>query len=78
MTAINDLISGLVAAVSGLRRDVDGMQRLEPQSAWRGAKASDFTLADLPNGGDYGYQTTAQEIQINVGGVVRAVGTSPV
>ena len=78
MTVLDDLIGGLVAGVKGLRRDVDALQLAEPQSVWRGTKATDFSLADLPNAGDYGYQTTAEEIQINVGGTIRALATTAV
>jgi hypothetical protein len=72
------LIDGLTTAVLGVRRDVDELRRAEPQTAWKGTKTANFTLADLPNGGDYGYQTTSNEIQINVGGAIRAIGTSAV
>ena len=47
-------------------------------SPYRGTKSSDFTTADLPQHGDYGYQTTANEIQINCNGAIRAISTSAV
>ena len=38
-----------------------------------GTKTTDFTTTDLPHHGDYGYQTTDLEVQMNCDGAVRAI-----
>lgn len=52
--------------------------RLETQeiSPYKGTKAADFAVADLPQHGDYGYQTTDSEVQMNCNGVIRAITTA--
>ncbi len=63
----------LAGKLAALERRVAALERLE-HGAWRGTSASDFSTTTLPNVGDYGYQTTAGELQMNVGGSIRAVG----
>jgi hypothetical protein len=69
-------IEKLAAEVGTLRREVARLQRLEPVGHYKGTKAADFTTADLPQPGDYGYQTTDNEVQINCNGTVRAIATA--
>ena len=69
-----DLLEALTNRIRGLSSRVDELERLEG-GAWRGASSIDFTTTTLPSPGDYGYQTTAGELQINVGGTIRAITT---
>ena len=43
---------------------------------YRGTSPVDFTTGILPNHGDYGFQTTDSEVQMNCNGVVRAITTA--
>ena len=58
-----------------LSKRVDALERMI-FSHYKGTSASDFTTAELSNLGDYGYQTTDDEIQINCAGTIRAVSTA--
>jgi len=62
-------------AINALRQQIADLQATE-YTKYRGTKASDFTTTDLPQHGDYGYQTAAAEIQFNCNGVIRAVSTA--
>ena len=42
-------------------------------SNYRGAQAGDFDTTTLPHHGDYGFQTTDNEVQMNCNGTIRAV-----
>lgn len=75
MSDLGDLLDTFTQRILTLEGRVDALERLE-HGAWRGTSASDFTTTTLPNPGDYGYQTTANELQMNVGGSIRAVGMS--
>lgn len=75
MSDVGDLLDAFTQRILALEERADALERLE-HGAWRGTSASDFTTTTLPNPGDYGYQTTANEIQMNVGGSIRAVTTS--
>lgn len=72
---VADLLETLTNEVLRLQARVDELERQE-YGAWRGTKSTDFTTTDLPNPGDYGYQTTALEVQMNIGGTVRAITTA--
>ena len=52
------------------------MQILEtqPRTKFKGTQAGDFTTTTLPHHGDYGFQSTANEFQMNCNGTIRAVG----
>ena len=45
-------------------------------SHYKGAQAGDFNTTTLPHHGDYGYQTTNNEVQMNCNGTVRAITTA--
>lgn len=62
-------------ALADLRRQVDDLTRIE-YSHYKGTKGSDFTTTDLPQHGDYGYQTADNELQFNCNGTIRAVSTA--
>ena len=62
-------------AIVNLRAQIDALQATEYQK-YRGTKAADFNTTDLPQHGDYGYQTTALEIQVNCNGTIRAITTA--
>lgn len=72
---VNDLLERMVARLTELEARIDELERLE-HGAWRGTSATDFTTGVLINPGDYGYQTTDRELQMRVGGTIRAVGMS--
>jgi len=63
----------LAKRIVALKHDIGRLQRLEPRSPYRGTKTTDFTTGDLPQPGDYGYQTTDLEVQMNCNGAVRAI-----
>ena len=54
------------------------LDRLESMrfTHYKGAQAADFNTTTLPHHGDYGYQTTDNEIQVNCYGTVRAITTA--
>ena len=62
-------------AIADLRAQIGGLQSTE-YTKYRGTKGSDFPTTDLPQHGDYGYQTADAEIQVNCNGVIRAVSTA--
>ena len=43
---------------------------------YKGTSAIDYTTTTLPHHGDYGYQTTDGEIQVNCNGTIRAISTA--
>ena len=45
----------------------------DPGSHYKGTSAIDFTTTTLPHHGDYGFQTTDNELQMNCNGTIRAV-----
>lgn len=75
MSDLGDLLDTFTQRILTLEGRVDALERLE-HGAWRGTSTGDFTTTTLPNPGDYGYQTTAGELQMNVGGSIRAVAVS--
>jgi len=68
-----DQVADLRARLSALER-----ANLGGGAGWQGISTTDFDTTTLPSPGDYGYQTTDDEIQINVGGTIRAISTSAV
>ena len=62
-------------AIADLRSQLEGLQTTE-YTKYRGTKGSDFTTTDLPQHGDYGFQTADAEIQVNCNGTIRAVTTA--
>lgn len=70
---MNDLLKRL----EELGRRLQRLERLElPREHYRGTSAIDFTTTTLPQPGDYGYQTTDNEVQMNCNGTVRAISTA--
>ena len=61
--------------IADLRARVAGLESTE-YSHYKGAQAGDFTTTTLPHHGDYGYQTTDNEVQMNCNGTVRAISTA--
>jgi hypothetical protein len=71
---VGELANYKVAFTAANRTNVfGGVSNVSP---WRGSSASDFTTTTLPYSGDYGYQSTDTELQINIGGTIRAIATS--
>lgn len=62
------------------RNVVECLNALQLNGAWRGFRTdtTDFTLAMLPNPGDYGFQAFKNELQMNVGngGIIVAFAKS--
>ncbi|MBN1250090.1 MAG: hypothetical protein JXC32_20665 [Anaerolineae bacterium] len=68
-------MNDLLRALDALRERVAALEgpRL---THYRGTSAIDFTTTTLPHHGDYGYQTTDAEIQVNCNGTIRAITTA--
>lgn len=62
-------------AIANLQAQIEALQAFE-YTKYRGTKATDFTTTNLPQHGDYGYQTADAEIQMNCNGTVRAISTA--
>ena len=75
MDSINDLFDRITARLGRLDSRV-GLLEAAEYTHWKGTSSSDFTTTTLPNPGDYGYQTSDNELQVNVGGTIRAIATS--
>ena len=65
------------AMLSALQQRIAALESME-YSHYKGAQAGDFTTTTLPQHGDYGYQTTDNELQMNCNGTIRAVGMAAV
>ena len=54
------------------------LERLEVAkfTHYKGTSAADFTTTTLPHHGDYGFQTTDSEVQMNCNGTIRAWSTA--
>jgi len=63
-----DQIEDLTKRIAALERMV--------LTHYKGISASDFSTAELPNPGDYGFQTADNEIQVNCNGTIRAISTA--
>ena len=66
----------LLRLVDGLARRVERLEAGGSASRYKGTSAIDFTTGTLPRHGDYGYQTTDAEVQINCNGTIRAITTA--
>ena len=64
--------SDLVRMIDALERRIKRAERAN-YTHYRGAQAGDFTTTILPHPGDYGFQTTDNELQMNCNGTIRAV-----
>lgn len=53
----------------------DALDQLADRIPYKGTDASDFTTGTLTDAGDYGFQTTDNELQFNAGGTIRAIAT---
>jgi len=74
--AVSDrLIEELVNKIAALEREVERLRTIE-YGHYRGTQAGDFSTTELPQHGDYGYQTTDNEVQMNCNGTVRAITTA--
>ena len=62
-------------AINDLKQQLTDLQAIE-YTKYRGTKGSDFTTTDLPQHGDYGYQTADAEIQVNCNGTIRAISAA--
>ncbi|MCP4536269.1 MAG: hypothetical protein GY832_03910 [Chloroflexi bacterium] len=65
-------MSELIDWIKRLERRIENADRGNP-SQYKGTSAGDFTTATLPHHGDYGFQTTDNELQMNCNGTIRAV-----
>lgn len=71
---MNDDLLTLVASLQARIADLESSEH----SHYRGAQAGDFTTTTLPQHGDYGYQTTDNELQMNCNGTIRFVAMAAV
>jgi hypothetical protein len=62
----------LIRQIDKLEARIARLERPLP-SHYKGAQAGDFTTTTLPHHGDYGFQTTDNELQMNCNGTIRAV-----
>jgi len=75
--AVSDrVIQELVSRLAALELEVERLRTIEGGALYRGAQAGDFDTTSLPQHGDYGYQTTDNEVQMNCNGTVRAITTA--
>ena len=74
----NNAIMRLTKENKRLKRQVRKVQRGAAVRHYRGTSAIDFTLVTLPYQGDYGYQTTDDELQMNCDGAIRATAMAAV
>ncbi len=65
-------MSELIDWIKRLERRIENTDRGNP-SPYKGTSAGDFTTTTLPHHGDYGFQTTDNELQMNCSGTIRAV-----
>jgi hypothetical protein len=75
MAELDDLLRQFTDRINELASRVDDLERQEIAVKWRGTKDADFTLSELSAAGDYGYQTTAEQVQMNVDGTIRKIAT---
>ena len=65
----------IASRIIALEREIEALRNIS-FTKWRGTQAGDFTTTTLPRHGDYGYQTTDNEVQMNIGGTIRAISTA--
>lgn len=70
-------MSSLVQILDTLAKRLDRIEHRD-FSHYKGTSAIDFTLITLPHQGDYGYQTTDGELQMNCNGAIRATAMAAV
>ncbi len=61
----------LVGRIAALERQIAAMRY--GYSPYKGTSAVDFTTTTLAHFGDYGFQTTDNELQMNCNGTIRKV-----
>lgn len=66
-----ELFTEIVRRIATLERRVEDLEALH-YTPYRGTSAIDFTTTTLPKKGDYGFQTTDNELQCNCNGTIRA------
>ena len=69
---MNDDILALIAELRARIADLESAEH----SHYKGTQAGDFSTTELPQHGDYGYQTTDSELQVNCNGTIRAISTA--
>jgi hypothetical protein len=72
---MNDLMEAVVRRIERIERKQD-ILLTELFTQYKGTSAADFTTTTLPQHGDYGFQTTDNELQFNCNGTIRAVTTA--
>ena len=72
---MEELIGELVRRISTIETALEELQHAG-YTHYKGAQAGDFSTTTLPNHGDYGFQTTDNEVQVNCNGTVRAITTA--
>ena len=73
---MDELLQRLSQEIKMMRRRIEELEASERNNNYLGISSGDFTTTTLPNHGDYGFQTTDNEIQINCNGTIRAITTS--
>ena len=68
----NNAIIELAGRLRRVERQLLQVQRGAAVRHYRGTQAGDFTTTTLPYEGDYGFQTTDNELQMNCDGTIRA------
>ena len=66
----------MIAKIGILESQVRRLQEQLKAPTYKGELAIDFTTTELPYPGDYGTQTTDNEVQVNINGTVRAISTA--
>lgn len=65
------LLEELTRRIAILERRIEDLEA-HHYSTYKGDQAGDFTTTTLPKKGDYGVQTTDNELQMNCNGTIRA------
>lgn len=66
----------LLRQIDRLTRRMEVLEQALAISHYKGASAIDFTTTTLPRHGDYGFQTTDNELQMNCNGTIRRAAMS--
>ena len=67
----------LLQVIDQLEKRIERLEAGAGISHYKGTSAIDFTTTTLPRHGDYGFQTTDKELQINCNGTIRRAAMSP-
>lgn len=70
-----DVIEDIVRKIERLERWRAEVMAAE-YTQYKGTSSSDFTTAVLTDHGDYGFQTTANQVQMNCNGSIRKIATT--